>query len=377
MWVADHGRMNGRRRRRFFRTKEQAKADLDTVALQRQQAGDVWLALSNAERIEAAQVIDAARKRGLTMRQVWDAFLAAGEAAPPEPVELGDAVETFIGAKETNGHRDKYIESLRYSLGLFARGREATPLHAVTLADIDEHLDGMSQPATKQSARRRLCTFFSFSLRRGWVRDNPVKRVDPVRLIQRPPCILSVRQAARVLAWTRRHRPDAMAVVTLSMLAGIRPWELYGVTWADVNLDEGFVVVSAAASKVAQRRIVHMESSAVAWMRLAKQMDARLPSTPFLARKLLPALAEALGFERWPHDVLRHTAASYMLAHARDAAAVALELGNSVDILMRHYRELVSRRDAARFWALTPRRWIKAASCRAEDSRPSPSKNPN
>lgn len=34
---------------------------------------------------------------------------------------------------------------------------------------------------------------------------------------------------------------------------------------------------------------------------------------------------------------------------------MAAELGNSVDILMRHYRELVRRHDAERFWRLIPR----------------------
>lgn len=355
MWVADHGRVNGNRRRRFFPTKEQAKSDLDTVTMQRQQAGDVWLALSHAERIEAAQVIDAARKRGLTIRQVWDGFLAAGEAAPPEPVTLSDGMETFLTFKTGNGNRSKYVESLKGSVKAFVNGRGEMMMHSVTLADLDAHLDAMSEPATRQSARRRLCTFFSFALRRGWVRENVVKRVDPVRLVQRPPMILSVRQAARVLVWTRRNRPDALAVVSLAMLAGIRPWELYGVTWSHVNLDDGIAVVDAEFSKVAQRRIVHLEPAAVAWLTLAKDAGAKLPSTPFLARKLLPALADALGFQKWPHDILRHTAASYLLAHARDAAAVALELGNSVDILMRHYRELVTRKDAARFWGLIPR----------------------
>lgn len=36
------------------------------------------------------------------------------------------------------------------------------------------------------------------------------------------------------------------------------------------------------------------------------------------------------------------------------AAAVALELGTSVEILMRHYRELVPDAQAAAFWAVFP-----------------------
>jgi len=50
-----------------------------------------------------------------------------------------------------------------------------------------------------------------------------------------------------------------------------------------------------------------------------------------------------------------HTAASHWLALRRDAGPVAIELGTSVEILMRHYRELVPDAQAAAFWAIAPK----------------------
>lgn len=96
-----------------------------------------------------------------------------------------------------------------------------------------------------------------------------------------------------------------------------------------------------------------------------KEAGATLPASHFIMRRLLPKLARVLGLPSWPLDLFRHTAASYWIAHARDAAAVALELGNSVDILLRHYRELVTRKDAARFWALVPRVTLSRGSGRS------------
>lgn len=355
MWVADHGRLNGVRRRRFFRTREQAEADVETAELQRRSAGDVWVGLTPSERLDAAQVIVEARKRGLTLRAVWDRFLALDAEAPAEVITLGDAIDRFLDAKGGNGTRPKYLESLRYSLRKFAAGREATPLHEVGAPGLSAHIDGLGSQWGKRSAFRRLSTFWSFARRRGWVTANPFERVELVRVGDKVPVVLTVRQAARALVWTRRHRPRALAVLALAMFAGIRPWEIRGVTWADVDLDDGFVRVSAAASKVAQRRIVTLEPAAVAWLRLAKDAGAQLPATAFLARRLLPALAGVLGWSSWPHDALRHTAASYLIAHRRDLASVAVDLGNSPGILLRHYRELVTKRDAARFWGLVPR----------------------
>lgn len=52
---------------------------------------------------------------------------------------------------------------------------------------------------------------------------------------------------------------------------------------------------------------------------------------------------------RWPQDVLRHTFASFTMAEVQDAGKVAAEMGNSAGVLMRHYRELMTRDDARKY----------------------------
>src|ERR1700731_3457080 len=64
---------------------------------------------------------------------------------------------------------------------------------------------------------------------------------------------------------------------------------------------------------------------------------------------------EELCGERWPDNALRHSFASYHLAHFRNAATTALELGHHDSrITFRHYRELVKPKEAARFWSIRP-----------------------
>ena len=57
----------------------------------------------------------------------------------------------------------------------------------------------------------------------------------------------------------------------------------------------------------------------------------------------------ALG---WPTNCLRHSFASYHLAHFKDATKTAFEMGTSPDLLYATYANLVSRRDAAKWWSL-------------------------
>jgi integrase len=57
----------------------------------------------------------------------------------------------------------------------------------------------------------------------------------------------------------------------------------------------------------------------------------------------------------WPDNALRHSFASYQLAHFKNAAATALELGHHDSrITFAHYRELVRPKEAERYWNIRP-----------------------
>lgn len=60
-----------------------------------------------------------------------------------------------------------------------------------------------------------------------------------------------------------------------------------------------------------------------------------------------------IGFDRWPQDLLRHTAASYLLALYGDAGKVAARLGNSSSVLLSHYHQPVTQADCEKFWSLS------------------------
>jgi integrase len=58
---------------------------------------------------------------------------------------------------------------------------------------------------------------------------------------------------------------------------------------------------------------------------------------------------------RGPDNALRHSFASYHLAHFKNAAATALELGHhNAIVTLAHYRELVRPKEAGRYWNLKP-----------------------
>lgn len=355
-WVLDWTRNDGQRQRRFFPTKSAAETEAQSLTLQRQQTGDVWLALTADKRNEVLTVLVEVEKRGVSLRRVWEDWRTGAGSTDLVAKKLGEAVEECLTLKRTAGRRHGYLQTLGILLRAFAAGRESVLVSDVRTSDIENWIAARHTSLwSRATAHNRLTTLFGFCVRRGYAASNPCDRLEKVSIDMRPPAILTVRQSAKVLVFMKRTNPRGLAWFALALMAGIRPEECDRIRWQDVDLDRGIVTVDAAASKVRQRRIVHLQPAAVAWLQLSKKLDAQLPLHPTSRRRFPRQVRDKLGFEAWPKDVLRHTCASYLMASWQDAPRVAAELGNSVDILMRHYRELVRRDDAERFWRLLPR----------------------
>ena len=57
---------------------------------------------------------------------------------------------------------------------------------------------------------------------------------------------------------------------------------------------------------------------------------------------------------RWKPNALRHSFISYRLAEVQNAAQVALEAGNSSQMVFKHYGELVKPADADKWFNVQP-----------------------
>jgi hypothetical protein len=67
-------------------------------------------------------------------------------------------------------------------------------------------------------------------------------------------------------------------------------------------------------------------------------------------QKALVGFRKSLNPISWGRNALRASALSYRLALTKDAAATALEMGNSPSVLMRDYRELTTHGQAVQWF---------------------------
>lgn len=360
VWIVELGYKNGRRLRSYHQKKADAEAVIAEAKVQLRKAGDFWISLKPEDRVEAADILYKAKAAGITLTKLWEDYVKNG-GSTVTLTSLKKAIEETVASKYRQKLRPRYVEGLEQYLKLFAKGREDIPVSQIQPSDIEKWFAARGEgPAVRNANLGRLSSMFSVALTRGWVVKNPCDLVSKAKADRKSVEILSVRQSARALAWTCRHRPKMIGYLTMALFAGVRPEELEKVEWDSLKENSGkrLLVIEAEASKVRQRRIITLENAAWSWIDLAKSSGAHMPVSQSTRKRYIQDLRAGIRMESWPQDVLRHTAASHLLALRKDAAAVALELGNSAAILLRHYRALVTESENSRFWSLIPNKRV-------------------
>ena len=194
----------------------------------------------------------------------------------------------------------------------------------------------------------------SFAMKQGRSPRNPIMNVERPDVVRDEPGILTPDEFSRLL---HQLPDDTVPYVVLSAFAGLRPMEVRRLNWADINFQTGLITVKSATAKTKRRRTVPMTENLKAWLRpLAKDEGLVVPLADLTIRqKRIKPARERAKLKRWPHDCLRHSAASYWLQIEGDAARVALWLGHTQEVLHEHYKGLLSDpADAAKWFAIMP-----------------------
>lgn len=355
-WIVDYY-SGGKRIRKWFRSKALAEAESEALKEQKRTCGAAWVELSPAERSDIMLLHAEARREGVTLRQIWEAFKTGKlDTVPMQRRVLREAIKETIEAKRAENLRERYVNELENYLLNFAAGRNEMFVDRIGVAEIEQWFDQrMEALSTRKSNLGRLGAMFDLCWRRGYIKENPVLRIPAPRLEQVPPKILVPEQAKRLLRTCRKHKPAVLPWLVLGMFAGVRPEELTKLRWRDLDLAAGLVTVDAAASKVRRRRHAPLHETAIAWLKICKpgKPDTEITPPPVTLRRARHLLQEKAKLT-WSHDLLRHTAASYLLALHLDAGKVASWLGNSARVLESRYKELVKPESCRMFWALTP-----------------------
>jgi integrase len=266
----------------------------------------------------------------------------------------------LLNTKEADGASPRYLSDLRSRLTQFADSFDGRPVSEITTTDVDQWLRGLTDSETgkalagitRNNFRRVLVVAFNFAQNRGYCVANPAAKSAKAKVIDAPAGILSVDELSRLLANTPA---ELIPFVAIGAFAGLRRAELERLDWKEIDLVEGLIEITARKAKSARRRFVKIQPNLLLWLRPHAQLSGSV--TPAGYRKRLEAARAAARISLWPNNALRHSFASYYLAHFKRAGAaeLALEMGHTnANLVFQHYRQLVKPNEAKRYWALTP-----------------------
>ncbi len=148
--------------------------------------------------------------------------------------------------------------------------------------------------------------------------------------------------------------PEFLPVIALGAFAGLRTAEIERIEWQDIDLAGEFIHVSADKAKTASRRLVPIQPNLAQWLApYTKRTGKVWQGTSNDLQHTRSDVVKAAGVS-WRDNGARHSYISYRLADIQDAAKVALEAGNSPNVVFKHYRELVKPAEAVAWFNVRP-----------------------
>ncbi len=364
--VAYH--IGGKRHRLHFNDLEKATSEAEAKASQLSR-GDIDAAqLTGRDRLVYGRAVEAVREHGAPLDAVALEYSEASKLLDGVPLieavrfysrhhgrgiarkSVADAVGAMIAAKTAKGVSAVYLADLRYRLGVF---REAfhCDVNAVTPDDVKAFFElrsaGLS-PRSHNNFLRTIGTFLRFAQNHGWLS----KEADLLARVEKrseKPTPVEIFTSAQLAALLKNASAEIAPCLALGAFAGLRAEEILRLDWADVEKRPGFIEVAAHKAKTATRRIVPISDNLARWLAIAPRSAERIwPYSKAWFFEAMRNIASDANI-KWKQNALRHSFISYRLAEIQDVNRVALEAGNSPQMIFRHYRELATP-DQARTW---------------------------
>jgi site-specific recombinase XerD len=349
VWELDTGLIDGKRRRLFFKKRKAAGLKMEEMRSDFDSAGRRWTSTASNAKARIIGILDEIDAKGLTLEQVWDAYRSGKVSRTATKKRLAEAIDEVLEAKKAANRRPAYLAELGRYLRVFARGRESMTVGEFGVLEIEAWFGTRNEsPGTRAGNVGKLSALFDHCWRRGYISENPCLRVEKPHIEIGVPEILSVDQCDRLMQAVLQTDKGLIPELALGMFAGVRPKEIARLTWDKIDVRRKLLTIDAAASKVRHRRLVTLHPTCVAWLKCGGELPVEKNR-----RRRMDALKEVANLEEWPHDVLRHTAASHLVA-LHGARTAADMLGHSESMLFKHYREIVRPQDAKRFWKIRP-----------------------
>lgn len=326
--------------------------------------------------LNALSLLDAARS-DTALTELALAWRRRGDAERLRPARKLTLAEFFGRAAARYAPEQSCSRAVARSLGnVFCRALGPDlPMEALRAEDVDAVLGRYASARTYNGMASRLRGALRWGGAEGLCDAALASRIARRQEVFREPAFFAPDRVERIFRTAEAHPGDPEAavgaVLSLGFFAGVRTVEIARAAWEDLDLDGGVLRIPRPKgwTRGMRPRIVELEPNAAAWLRYWKTWTARrrrgreprgpvVPNPRLFAEWKKTWLAPA--GDSWGRDafcnVMRHSYATHHVGAFRDAAATALNMGHgrSTAVLEAHYRGLVPRSVAEKYWKILP-----------------------
>lgn len=229
----------------------------------------------------------------------------------------------------------------------------------VTPALIAEQRDKLSKGITRLSKQRSPATVvrylaalshaFTVAVKEwGWVDDSPLRKVSKPKEPRGRVRFLSDDERVRLLQACRESKTKELyPLVVLALSTGARHGELINLTWKDIDLNRGSIVLDE--TKNGERRALYLAGHALELIKESskvRRIDSQLvfpspkPGRPVSIRRAFDAALKSAEIGNFRFHDLRHSAASYLAMNGASLAEIAEVLGHKTLQMVKRYSHL-------------------------------------
>ncbi len=277
-------------------------------------------------------------------------------------MDVGEYIAQFAEWLDSRGYRAGTIRQYSYDVRRVLRWLNKSPEEADP-GDVEGYLGYLRREGglSARTILRRIAslkTFYRFLRSRGIAEGDPV-RVDRPRVRRRLPSVLSRSEVRRLIEAAPTQRDRLM--LRFLYATGLRVSELCALTWDDVDLEEGGVVVRGGKGGKDRYVLVDRETSDLLRSYAADGgSDRRIfPVSPRTVQRVVRRAAAAAGIKKrvTPHT-LRHSMATHLLEAGADIRAIQELLGHaslSTTQIYTHVSREHLRREYGKLFGAPPR----------------------
>jgi hypothetical protein len=335
--------------------------------------------LTDEERSLFIYYRDALQPYGVTMKTVLEKALLRAqnklERDEDEKKTVSDLVDLWIAYKKDAKFsvlRPVTIREIEHTGKRIKELWGHLQYQSVTRDHVENFLGGHPGCyATKKNWQVKLGGFFNWCNAEGWGRGNPAKHIPIVVDPSDAPGTVPLAKVNELLEQAQRN-PRWLPLINylaIGFFAGLRPYELRRLPKQNIELwsapqggKRGQIYVSASMTKTKTERYVTINDT------LAPFLESYLQPQPIFHPnfiKLFNSLRERVGYvfgdeatdeTRWVPDGIRHTFGSMWQMKHKNISELAEEMGNSPDVIRRHYKRAIRDRDVEAYWSIRPLR---------------------